>query len=159
MSEIPHKTLIISILTLVLLSSCVSDTIFDKQVTIENAKWFKGESARYAIGINDSLTAYDFYLTVRNTTDYRYSNLYIFMLTRFPNGNLSRDTIECILADKTGKWLGKGWGSIKENTILLKQNLRFPLAGEYQFLIQQAMRVDTLDGIINVGLRIEKSKY
>lgn len=159
MPGIPVKTFVASIFIAILLSSCGQPTIFDEQVTIENAKWFKGESARYSVEINDSLTSYDFYLTVRNTTDYRYSNLYVFLLTRFPNGNLSRDTIECMLADKTGRWLGKGWGSIKENTILLKQNLRFPLSGEYQFLIQQAMRVDTLEGISNVGLRIEKSKY
>lgn len=159
MSGIPVKVFFVTILFTVLLSSCNQPVIFDEQVTIENAKWFKGESARFSVEINDSLAANDFYLTVRNTTDYRYSNLYVFLLTRFPNGNLSRDTIECMLADNTGMWLGKGWGSIKENTILLKQNLRFPLPGEYQFLIQQAMRVDTLEGISSVGLRIEKSKY
>ena len=159
MPVIPAKTFFIATLFAALLSSCGQPAIFDEQINIDNAKWFKGESARFSVAINDSLTAYDFYLTVRNTTNYRYSNLYIFLLTHFPNGNLSRDTIECILADNTGKWLGKGWGSMKENTILLKQNLRFPLTGEYQFLIQQAMRVDTLEGISNVGLRIEKSKY
>lgn len=159
MPGISFKTFIASVFIAIFISSCSQPAIVDEQATLENAKWFKGESTRYSVEINDSLAAYDFYLTIRNTTDYSYSNLYIFLLTRFPNGNQSRDTIECMLADKTGKWLGKGWGSIKENTILLKRNLRFPLTGEYQFLIQQAMRVDTLEGISNVGLRIEKSKY
>jgi gliding motility-associated lipoprotein GldH len=159
MSGIPVKTFFVTILFAVMLSSCNQSIVYDEQVTIQDAKWYKGESARFSVEINDSLTAYNFYLTIRNTTDYRYSNLYVFLLTRFPNGNLSRDTIECMLADKTGMWLGKGWGSIKENTILLKQNLRFPLSGDYQFLIQQAMRVDTLEDITNVGLRIEKDNY
>jgi len=159
MPVIPVKTFFIFVLFATLFSSCGQSIIFDEQVTLQDAKWYKGESARFSVEINDSLVAYDFYLTVRNTTDYRYSNFYLFLLTRFPNGNLSRDTIECMLADNTGMWLGKGWGSIKENTILLKRNLRFPLSGEYQFLVQQAMRVDTLEGISNVGLRIEKSKY
>jgi len=159
MPGIPVKTFFILGLFAILLSSCGQPIIFDEHVTLEDAKWYKGESARFSVEINDSLVAYDFYLTVRNTTDYRYSNFYLFLLTRFPNGNLSRDTIECMLADNKGMWLGKGWGSIKENTILLKQNLHFPLSGDYQFLVQQAMRVDTLEGISNVGLRIEKSKY
>lgn len=158
MSAISVKTFLLIMIFGAILSSCSQTAIFDEQVTIQDAKWDKGESARFNVDIKDSLATYNFYLTVRNTTDYRYSNLYIFLLTRFPNGNLSRDTIECILADKTGKWLGKGWGSIKENTILLKQNLRFPLMGEYQFLVQQAMRTDTLNDISDVGLRIEKSK-
>ena len=71
--------------------------------------------------------------------------------------HVTRDTIEFILADQTGRWLGKGWGNLKENDILLKSNLTFPLSGDYSFLVQHAMRKDTLHGISNIGLRIEKS--
>ncbi len=78
------------------------------------------------------------------------------MTTKFPNGNLTRDTIECILAGNKGKWLGKGWGHLKENEILLNQSMHFPVKGKYEFWIQQAMRADTLKGIANVGLRIVK---
>ncbi|RLD40915.1 MAG: gliding motility lipoprotein GldH, partial [Bacteroidetes bacterium] len=95
---------------------------------------------------------------IRNSTDYRYSNLYVFLITKFPNNNLTKDTIECILADREGRWLGKGWGAVKENTILLSERMRFPLKGKYEFMIQHAMRVDTLKGIRDVGIRIVKSE-
>lgn len=159
MLKISFKSYFFLVVFSAMISSCTQNIIYDEQVTIENARWYKGESAKFTVNVHDSTAVYDFFLTVRNTTDYRFSNLYVFLLTSFPNGNLSRDTIECVLADYTGKWLGKGLGSIKENTILLKQNLRFPLTGNYTFLVQQAMRLDTLQGISNVGLRIEKSKY
>jgi gliding motility-associated lipoprotein GldH len=136
--------------------SCNSNTIFNQNVELPSQGWYKNNAVSFNINITDSLTNYDFGLSVRNTTNYRYSNLYVFLITEFPNGNISRDTIECILANKEGKWLGKGWGDIKENQISLKTGLRFPLNGNYRFLIQQAMRVDTLIGIHDVGLSLVK---
>lgn len=140
---------------LLLLSSCGMSSLYDENINLDNAKWFKDEAARFEVDINDTISNFDFYINLRNNTDYRYSNLYLFITTTFPNNNITRDTIECILADDTGRWLGKGWGNVKENDILLKSGLRFPLSGKYEFIIQHAMRKDTLSGIQNVGLRIE----
>lgn len=140
----------------VILSSCNQNTVYNKNVTLPSEGWYKNNAIAFNVHIYDSLENYEFSLITRNTINYRFSNLYIFLITEFPNGNISRDTIECILADDEGKWLGKGWGDIKENDIILKSGLRFPLTGSYKFLIQQAMRVDTLTGINDVGLRIIK---
>jgi gliding motility-associated lipoprotein GldH len=63
-----------------------------------------------------------------------------------------------VLADIEGRWLGKGWGAVKENSILISRNMRFPLKGNYEFKIQQAMRVDTLTGISDVGIRVTPSE-
>jgi len=152
-----HQILLLTFIGLFALSSCQFDSIYNENVTVENAEWDKDEAVRFEVMIDDSLASYDFFLNFRNTTDYRYSNLYVFLTTRFPNANLTRDTIEFILADEKGHWLGKGWGNLKENNILLKKDLQFPLSGRYVFLIQQAMRVDTLEGIHDVGLQISKA--
>ena len=138
----------------IVLFACNMNSIYDESITIEKNSWYKEDLAKFEVAIDDTLQTYDFYVNIRNTTDYRYSNLYIFLNTRFPNNNLSRDTIEFMLADIEGKWLGKGWGAVKENSILLSTNMRFPLKGIYEFRLQQAMRVDTLKGISNVGIRV-----
>lgn len=145
------------LLSAFVLSSCEFNSIYNENVSLEDAKWHKDKAVRFDIQITDSLANYDFYLNLRNTTDYRYSNLYVFLMTRFPNGNTTRDTIEIVLADNKGRWLGKGWSNLKENNILLKKRLQFPLNGNYVFFIQQAMRVDTLEGIRNVGLQIDRT--
>ena len=142
------------VLMAVIVVSCNTKTVFDQNVELSSKGWYKDTAVSFNVNISDSLTNYVFGLNIRNTTDYRYSNLYIFLITEFPNGNVSHDTIECILANKEGKWLGKGWGNIKENQIVLKSGLRFPLTGKYKFLIQHAMRVDTLMGISDVGLSL-----
>jgi len=138
------------------LTSCDTNAVYDANVPIGHDSWYKDEAAHFEVDIQDTLAAYDFYINLRNTTDYRFSNLYLFMTTKFPNGHYTRDTIECILADNMGKWLGKGWGHLKENEILLNESMRFPMKGKYEFWIQQAMRADTLKGIANIGLRIVK---
>lgn len=142
----------------IVFSSCNTSSIYDEHTVVDKGNWYKDEMARFEVVVTDTIQLYDFYLNIRNNMDYRYSNLYVFLITKFPNNNISRDTIECLLANTEGKWLGKGWGSVKENEILLSSNMRFPLKGKYEFVIQHAMRTDTLKGIQNIGIRIAKSE-
>jgi len=143
---------------LIMLNACKMNSIYDESISIENSSWYKDDLAKFEVAIDDTIQSYDFYINIRNTTDYRYSNLYVFLITRYPNRNVSRDTIEFVLADIEGKWFGKGWGAVKENSVLLSSNMRFPLKGTYEFKIQQAMRQDTLDGISNIGIRVTPSE-
>ncbi len=148
---------ILAIISIMLsLYSCDTNTVYNEHVDLHSYGWPDNKSVSFNINITDTLNPHDFGLVIRNNTSYRYSNLYLFLLTEFPNGNISRDTIECMLANEEGKWLGKGWSDVKENKILLKSGLRFPLTGTYKFLIQQAMRVDTLNGLSDIGIFIEK---
>jgi len=146
------------VLITVLSSSCGRNTVFDETIDVDESGWFKNDLARFDVLIEDSLASYNYYLNLRHSVDYRYSNLFVFMNTTYPNGNISRDTVEFVLADKSGKWYGKGWGEIKDNSIMLVRDIKFPLEGSYTFQIQQAMREDTLKGVSNIGIRIEYSK-
>ncbi len=136
---------------------CNRTTLFTQAVDFHD-NWPKEKAAKFVVPIKDTLSPVDFYIDIRHTGKYRYSNLYLFMQTRFPNGTFTKDTLEIMLANVQGKWLGKGWGEIKEDHVLLKRKLHFPMRGDYEFLIWQAMRVDTLKAIRSVGLDIEKVK-
>jgi len=70
----------------------------------------------------------------------------------------SIDTIECLLADDSGKWLGKERGKMVDNRILFRRGIRFKLSGNYSFEFEQAMRDTDLNGIEDFGIRIEKSE-
>lgn len=156
----PHKSLstILLLLSVFAFSACQFNSVYNNVVSIEEDGWDKEKALHFEVNISDTISLYDFSIIVHNTTDYRYSNLFVFLTTQFPNGNLSRDTIECVLADASGKWYGKGWGNIKETDILLKPNLKFPLSGQYNFYVQQAMRKDILLGIQRFGIRLDKSE-
>ncbi|MDD3878085.1 MAG: gliding motility lipoprotein GldH [Bacteroidales bacterium] len=153
-----YPLLISLILTLVLLfSSCDSDRVYEKNIKIPNSTWNRLEILKFNAEISDTTLNYNFYLNVRNNVDYEYSNLYVFLNTIMPSQSIVRDTVEIMLAGPDGKWLGKGWGKHKELYLQIGKNMKFPEMGTYAFEIEQAMRVDLLKNISNMGIRIEKA--
>lgn len=146
----------ILLMTMMLMSCGDKNVIFDESVVINNSSWNNQDMPYFDVNVEDTLSTYAFFFNIRHLENYRYSNFYMFLHTTFPNGNQTHDTIECILAYPDGRWIGKGTGSMRNNTILLNQNLRFPLKGEYHFEIEQAMREPTLEGITDVGVRFER---
>jgi gliding motility-associated lipoprotein GldH len=142
----------------VLFSSCDKSRIFEENTAIPESGWDSSNVIKFEVDIKDPSTPANFYINVRNADGYPYSNLYLFVKTKFPNGKESNDTLECQLADENGKWIGKGIGDIYDNQIPFKRNVRFPLAGKYLFEIGQGMRTNNIPLIMDVGLRIEKAE-
>jgi gliding motility-associated lipoprotein GldH len=141
---------------LFLMISCSSGTVYDNNKSIPDNVWKSGQIIRFDVDLEDTVTLHKFYLNIRHKTDYRYANLFLFINSTFPDGTEARDTLECILADPSGKWLGKGISNIRDNQILLRRGLRFPQKGTYIFEFEQAMREPELEGIMDVGLRIAR---
>lgn len=144
------------LLIFTILSSCVNkNVIFDESVVISNAAWNNQDFPYFDVNVEDTASAYNFYLNIRHLENYRYSNFYMFLHTTFPDGNQTHDTIELVLSYPDGRWIGKGSGSMRDNNILLNDNLHFPAKGNYRFEIEQAMREPVLEGITDVGVRFE----
>lgn len=144
------------LLSILFFSSCDESRIFEQNQVIPEAGWEQNNILKFDVDIKDPSTPANFYINVRNADGYPYSNLFLFIKTTFPNNKVSNDTLECVLADEKGKWLGSGMGDIYDNQIPFKRNVKFPLPGTYHFEIQQAMRTDNIPLIMDVGLRIEK---
>lgn len=138
--------------------SCDKNRVFEENKEIPDNVWNANNKLKFEVNITDTISKHNFYINIRNADSYPYSNLFLFVTTKFPNEKMSRDTVECKLADETGHWLGEGLGDLWDNKILFKQGVRFPLAGKYQFEFEQAMRVENLPLIVDAGLRIEKAK-
>lgn len=159
MQKALRNSIFISFAALLLLfthTSCNQNVLMDENLSINKEGWDVNQKAAFNVAIEDTLGIYSFFVNIRQRETYRYSNLYIFLHTTFPNGTLTHDTIECVLARDDGRWLGKSSGSLISNQILLNASLRFPIAGNYRFEIEQAMRERKLQGIEDVGIRIEK---
>ena len=133
-----------------------SSSNFSKRTVIPDAEWAQENRVAFDVPIEDTLNGYVFGIGLRHLENYRYSNLFVFLHTRMPNGNITHDTIECTLATPEGRWIGKSSGSMRDLVVPLNENLRFPLTGNYHFEIEQAMREPVLKGISDIGLYIEK---
>ena len=143
---------------LIICQSCDSNRVFDNSISIQNQEWNRAEILTYKVKVEDTLALNNFYIVLRNTADYPFSNIYFFMNTRFPDGKVARDTLECFLADNQGQWLGKASGSLWTCKLLFRQGFKFPTKGMYTFELEQGMRVVNLKGLSEVGIRIEKMK-
>ena len=132
--------------------------MFQESEPVPNKIWEAENTIRFNVEVVDTITGYDFYIDLRNESTYEYANIYMFVNTTFPSGKSARDTVQCILADKTGRWLGTGLGDILDNHILFKENIRFPNAGTYSFEFENGMREEALSSILDVGISIEKHR-
>jgi len=151
---------IILILSFVI-TSCNSNSVFDSYKSVPN-KWDKDSIISFKVKPPDSIHAYNLFVTLRNNSNYKYSNLFLIVGINFPNGKVIKDTLEYQMAEPNGKFLGTGFSDIKENKLWYKENVIFSEMGEYIVNIQQAMRengkvngVKQLEGITDVGFRIE----
>jgi gliding motility-associated lipoprotein GldH len=83
-----------------------------------------------------------------------------------PGSKLTKvDTLEYQMANPDGTLMGQGFSDVKESKLWYKEKVRFPKAGVYKVSIQHAVRkggqvpgVQELDGVTEVGLRIESTE-
>jgi len=142
--------------------SCDSNRIFDQYRSIPD-KWHKDSVVAFNIMPPDSINKYDLFVNLRNTSDYKFSNLFLIVEMNFPNGKVIKDTLEYQMAEPSGEFLGEGFSDLKENKLWYKEGVIFNESGNYEVNIQHAMRVngevrgiENLEGITEVGFRIEK---
>lgn len=138
------------------LTSCTSDNLINQNTVIPDGLWDKRQIMSYVVDVPDTSSRYNLYINVRSNTDYAYSNLYLFMNTIYPDKQVSRDTIDCMLAASDGKWFGSGYGKYRFLSLMLGNSFSFPQKGTYTFELEQAMRHDTLKNINDIGIKIEK---
>lgn len=137
-------------------AACARQTIYQDVQPIPAAGWQVDQLVAFEVEISDTIPLHELYMLVRNTTDYPYSNLYLFLDIVFPDNRVLRDTLECMLAARDGSWTGKGFGKIRSNQFLFRDNVWFPQTGTYQFLVQHGMREDVLKGVSDIGIRLDK---
>lgn len=141
-----------------LLASSCGTSMYDKMKPINGEAWNMKDVIKFDIDMQDSKTPFDFYITLRHNTDYKYSNLYLFVSTTTPKDSTKQDTLQFILADDKGSWLGNGNGSYKSYEFLTGKSYVFVDPGLYSFEFRHAMRDTVLHGISDIGIRIVPSK-
>lgn len=149
---------LLAISCLLLASSCDRNRVFENNIDIPDYSWDVKNKLSFDVNIDDTISLHNLYVNVRHASQYPYANLYLFIVIKFPNGKLAKDTLECVFSDQNGKWKGEGMGDIWDNQILWKPNVKFPLKGKYTFEYEQAMRTEQVPFIMDVGLRVEKAK-
>jgi gliding motility-associated lipoprotein GldH len=141
--------------------SCGQDEIFDNYKTIPN-QWDKDSLIVFEVDLKSS--SYNTFINVRTDQSYRFNNLFLIVTVQDSVKTIMKDTLEYKMANSNGKLLGKKFLNTFQNKLVHKESAKFE-SGKYLFTIQHAMRkinqingLKLLDGIINIGYRIEKEK-
>lgn len=143
-------------LIIMLFSACDNNRVFEEYKEVPRTGWNKDSLVVFEIPITDTLQNHNLYINVRNNINYKYSNLWLFIKINQPGQIAITDTFELALALSDGKWLGEGFGGIKTQQISYKKNVFFPVPGNYKIDIQHGMREELLEGITDIGFRIER---
>jgi len=142
--------------TIVMFISCDSSIVFEEYKSFENQKWNTDSVAFFNYANSDTTSKNTIKIMLRHTVEYEFQNLFLFIETDV------MDTVELILANKEGMWLGSGIGDVREFEFDYQNAKLFSKKGSYTFKIEQAMRygvaekIQVLNNVLAVGISIEK---
>ncbi|MEZ4883232.1 MAG: gliding motility lipoprotein GldH [Chitinophagales bacterium] len=141
----------------IVLVACDESRIYEQNTEIPNRSWDYDTVIPYEVTVVDTSIRYNVYVNLRHTNQYANSNLWLMLYTTFPSGEKSERRVELPLASKEGKWYGNHSGSIISHQILIQPNAIFPEKGVYRFDLEQNMRRNPLEEVLDVGIRVEKA--
>jgi gliding motility-associated lipoprotein GldH len=137
-----------------ILSSCTTIDLYEKDVTIPGFAWKSSFKPEFTFTIKDTTAPYQLFLVLRHNEKYTYNNIWINLYSQPPGDSLHKAAFELPLATNE-KWLGAGMDDIYEHRIMLTDP-QYLKAGVYHFKVEQIMREDPLENVMDVGLRVEK---
>ena len=125
-----------------------------------NGSWVRSNELNFLFESDNSIL--DFSLALRTDSRYPFSN--IFLISSIQNNNyVISDTIEYSFENNENKWYEIKPSGIKNNKILLKKDLKIDEGNVIVKLKHSIRYLDSivpltkLDGILDVGLIVEKS--
>lgn len=140
--------------------ACNTIDLYEKAVAIPGHKWKASFKPSFTFTIKDTSSPYKIYFIIRHTDKYNFNNIYINLSTKQPGLDSAQTArFDCELATNEKGWLGSGMDDIYEHRVELTtkgNEFYFSKKGEYTFTIEQIMRQEPLEHVLNAGLRIEK---
>ena len=140
--------------------SCNTIDLYEKTVPIPKHAWSSSFKPQFKFEIKDTAHPYEVYIIIRHNDKYNYNNIWLNLYTQAPGDTVQKVQYELPLADKEKGWLGSAMDDIYEHRIAITpqaQKLYFRKPGAYTFTLEQTMREDPLQQVMDVGLRLEKN--
>lgn len=140
------------------LIACNKIEVFEKNVAIKNHEWNSTFTPAITFDITDTVSAYNIFIVLRHADAYDFNNIWLNWTVIFPDSSKKSRRYDLPLATNEKGWIGTGMDDIYETRVLIQPRTKFNKPGQYKFILQQVMREDPLEHVLNAGLRIEKTK-
>jgi gliding motility-associated lipoprotein GldH len=140
------------------LAACGPIDVFEKNVPIPGHAWESSFKPVITFDITDTASLYNVYVVIRHRNAYAWNNIFIRGTVQQPGDTAAKSQIyDLKLASDEAGWFGTGMDDIFEHRVLIQEKTRFAGTGQYRFTLEQIMREDPLENVMNIGLRIEKT--
>lgn len=153
------RFLLLIILLALVVAGCDDTRVFEVNHDFEQRAWLVTDKPEFEFVIANAVDKYSLYCNVRNSVAFPYSRLFIKYELKDSTGKLLEGKmVPAFLFDQhTGKPQGSsGLGDIYDQRFPIISNYQFPSPGKYKVKFEQFMRKDTLEGVLAIGLRVER---
>jgi gliding motility-associated lipoprotein GldH len=143
----------------VVLWACSDNRVYEQVIDFDKQEWIVTDKPSFEFEIEDVNSKYNVFSDIRNAVSYPYARFYFTYYLQDSSGMEIQKKLmgEYLFDAKTGKPSGKsGIGDLYDHRFLLLQNFQFPKPGNYKIVLEQFMRMETLPGIVAIGIRVEK---
>ena len=73
------RKLFFLLFSLAILTACTNSSVYNTSYQFKNNVWKQKSRPTFTVNIPDTAVTYDFTLSIRTTTDYKYNNLWIYL--------------------------------------------------------------------------------
>lgn len=143
---------------LMLLAACSfnENTVYYSYLHTPGKGWTKKDTLVFPVPVADSLKPYKVRVEIRNQAFYPYEDLYLLISHNTEDSTIFiTDTMRYALADKSGKWVGTGLGTLYQNSFSYYKFIP-PHPGKYVFKVTHGMKDEALQGITDIGLKVDR---
>lgn len=159
-NPLKNRNLLLKSLILLLAASlfgaCDKRKVYHAYQSLPDEGWRRTDTLCFSAEVPDSQTYCKLSVEVRNRNDYPYQNLLLSIGCTTPDSLSSpTDTLHLTLADEEGIWKGKGWGGLYQNSFPAG-SVRIGKPGTYLFKIAYTFPDETLPGINDIGIKLER---
>lgn len=139
-----------------LLAACGTLDVYEKMVAFSDHQWKNTDKPSFTFTIEDTASAYNIYVILRHEDAYHFNNIWMNIATQAPRDTVRTQLVNVTLANNAKGWLGTGMDDVFDHRARIT---RLPVKlkkGNYTFTLQQHMREEPLQYVLNAGIRVEK---
>lgn len=145
----------IAFLIMVHFMSCGSEKpIWSSTYEIEKGHWSWDDAASFKFHAEDTTMFYDLFLEIETMKDYPYQNLYTKVKTIFPKGDTTEQILSFDIYNKFGVQNGDCSKDLCQIQFIMQEKFRFKDPGGYIFNINQHLRIDSIQDIKSLTLKL-----
>lgn len=152
-----YRTILLSVISLSLLTSCGNNVVFRQYNKMENVSWNRLDIQNFEVPVEKG-EVLDFYLSIRHHPDFPFDKIWVNITFYTPEGTMRSRDYDFDLKDKNGKWLSDCMGELCDIDLPVHKDMVFNQSGTCRVRVENKNSKYETPGIIEVGLVVKRSK-